>query len=364
MGLTPLDEGASETAVPGGSMDGRLARLPSATRALLETAPEALLLTNRRGCIVFVNARSEHLFGYSADELVGERVEKVIARLVGVRRDGSEFPAEISLSPLETEDGLLAMTAIREIGESTPGGRPPAVSSGMMQMRDEFLSIAAHELRTPLTALQLQLDALEQSLNTVDPQLRDGYARVHAKIEKAARNASRLADLVNTLLDLTRIMGGRLDLRLEETNLAAVVRERVAEFRELERTSAVLVDAPELLPAICDRGRFEQIVNNLLSNASKYGEGGPIEVRLAGSAGAVELTVRDHGIGVAPADRERIFEKFERAPAARKYSGMGLGLYITRRLAEAHGGTIDVVPTAGPGATFVLRLPQHLADQR
>src|SRR6185369_180240 len=145
-----------------------------------------------------------------------------------------------------------------------------------------------------------------------------------------------------------------------------LLRDAVDEFRELEHTSSVQVDAPERMPVICDRGRVEQIVNNLLSNASKYGQGGPIEVRLCGTEAAVELTVRDHGIGIALADRERIFEKFERAPAARKYGGMGLGLYITRCLAEAHGGSIGVAPTTGPGSTFVLRLPRHLAapDER
>jgi signal transduction histidine kinase len=362
MGLTPPDERAAIVRTSGVNAGDLLARLPSAARALLETAPEAVMLTDRHGRIVFVNARAEYLFGYQADELVGEPMERVIARLVGVRRDGSEFPAEISLSPLETDEGLLAMTAVREIGEITGNQERAAVAAAeTMRMRDEFLSIAAHELRTPLAALQLQLDALDHSLNSLDPELREGYARVHSRVEKAARNASRLADLVNTLLDLTRIVGGRLNLTLEETNLADVLRDTVEEFREIERSSAVLVEAPERLPVICDRGRVEQIFNNLLSNASKYGKGGPIEVRLCGSEGAVELTVRDHGIGIALADQERIFDKFERAPAARKYGGMGLGLYITRRLAEAHGGSIGVAPTSGPGATFVLRLPRHLA---
>jgi two-component system sensor kinase FixL len=344
--------------------DAHLARLPSAARTLLETAPEAMLLTDRHGTIVFANTRAERLFDYRADELVGEPLDRVVAKLIGVRRDGSEFPAEISLSPLETDGGLLAMTAVREVSERTP--HPPgALDHGeILRMRDEFLSVAAHELRTPLAALQLQLDALNQSLSALDPQLRESYARVHGRVEKAARNANRLAELLNTLLDLTRVMGGRLQLKLEETNLADVLRGSIDEFREIDRTSAVQVDAPERLPVICDRGRFEQIVNNLLSNASKYGKGGPIEVRLCGTEGVVELSVRDHGIGIAVADQERIFEKFERAPAARKYGGMGLGLYISRRLAEAHGGTIAVAPTSGPGATFVLRLPHHLSPQR
>jgi signal transduction histidine kinase len=337
--------------------------LPEAARALLETASEALVIADGRGRIVFVNPAAERLFGYRGAELADQPLHRVISKLVGVRRDGSEFPAEVSFSPLETEDGLLAMTAIREILEGEQTGE---YSRGEGQRtQDEFLTIAAHELRTPLTALQLQLDALQVSLDAVDPEFRTHYASVHGRVEKAARNATRLAELVGTLLDLTRIMGGHLQLKLEETNLAAVLRDSLAEFSETEQPeSRVVLEAPEHVSAICDRWRFEQIVANLLSNANKYGQGQPIEVRLLSQEGTVELTVRDHGIGIAAEDRERIFEKFERAAAAHKYGGMGLGLYVSRRLAEAHGGTIAVAPTAGAGTTFALRLPRHLADRQ
>jgi two-component system sensor kinase FixL len=340
-------------------------RLPEAALRLLETAPEAMVIADERGRIVLVNPAAERLLGYARDELVGQALNRVVPRLIGVRRDGSAFPAELSISPLETESGLLSMAAIREILEGEVTAEHPALPPARaVEAQDEFLTIAAHELRTPLTALQLQLDALGSSLNAVDPEVREKYARVHARAESAARNASRLADLLNTLLDLTRIVGGRLHLKLEEINVAAVVREAITEFTDTEHPpSDVVLDAPDHLPAVCDRWRFEQIVTNMLSNACKYGQGQPIEVRLAGSDAAIELTVRDHGIGVAPEDRERIFEKFQRATAARQYGGMGLGLYVSRRLAEAHGGTIAVAPTVGPGATFVLRLPHHLPDR-
>lgn len=227
-------------------------------------------------------------------------------------------------------------------------------------MRDEFLSIAAHELRTPLTALQLQLDGLEQALGNLDPAVRQAYGRVQARVDKAVRNTARLTDLVNTLLDLSRIMGGRLRLKLEETNIAAVIREVTQDFCEpAELAAAVAIEAPDRLLATCDRFRVEQIFTNLLSNAAKYGQGKPIVVRLFSDDDTVELSVRDQGIGVAAEDVERIFDKFERATAARNYGGMGLGLYISRYLAEAHGGSIKVARNAGAGATFILRIPRH-----
>jgi two-component system sensor kinase FixL len=341
-----------------------LTRLPAATRLLLETAPDALVITDPRGRIVFINPQAELLFGYQGHELVGAPLERLIPKLVGVRSDGSEFPAELSLTPLETEDGLLTVAAVREREASERHKVAEerirlAQAQEAVRVRDEFLSIAAHELRTPLTALQLQLDGIVQSLRAIDPAVRQAYARLQARLEKAVRNTGRLTDLVNTLLDLSRIMGDRLQLRVEVTDLAALVREVAEDFCEPDRPGGpVIIDAPERLEAVCDRFRFEQILNNMLSNAVKYGQGRPVELHLSGDAHSVRLAVRDHGIGIAPEDRERIFQKFERAAAARNYGGMGLGLYISRYLVEAHGGAMTVDATLGEGTTFIVQLPR------
>jgi two-component system OmpR family sensor kinase len=341
-----------------------LPRLPPAARAILQTAPDPLVVSDRRGRIIFLNPLAEELFGYRGDDLVGQPFERLLPKLIGRRKDGGEFPAELSLNSLETEDGLLLVAALRE-REPSEHNRVAeerarlAQAQEAVRLRDEFLSVTAHELRTPLTALQLQLDGLDQSLRAIDPAVRGHYGRVQARVDKAVRTVTRLTDLVNTLLDLSRIMGGRLRLKMEPTDLALVVREVAADFSEPERTgSVVLVDAPGSLEAVCDRFRFEQILTNLLSNAIKYGQGRPVEVKLQGDGHAVRLSVRDHGIGIAAEDRERIFEKFERATSVRNYGGMGLGLYISRYLAEAHGGDITVEATLGEGATFVLRIPR------
>ena len=362
MGLTAPDERAAPGA--GDDVPEILARLPPAARVLLRTAPDALVFSDRRGRIVFLNPLAEELFGYRSAEMVGQPFERLLPKLMAVRSDGSEFPAELSLTTLEAEGDLLLVAAVRE---REPSERHRVAEERQrlhqaqeaVRLRDEFLSVAAHELRTPLTALQLQLDGLDQSLRAIDPAVRQAYARVQARVEKAVRTATRLTDLVNTLLDLSRIMGGRLHLKMEATDLATLVRQVADDFSEPDGGSVVVVSAPAALQAICDRFRFEQILTNLLSNAIKYGQGRPVEVNLDGDAGSVRLAVRDHGIGIAAEDHERIFEKFERGSSARSYGGMGLGLYISRYLAEAHGGAITLDPTVGAGATFVLQLPRR-----
>jgi two-component system sensor kinase FixL len=359
--LTVPDDRAGR-ALTGAPLIEEALALPSSVRALLETASDAMVLADRHGRIVYVNDPARQLFRCRGDELLGRQMERLVPRLVGVRCDGTEFPAELSMSPVETDDGVLAMTAIRETADSSwidEERTRLTEAQQAVRARDEFLSIAAHELRTPLTALQLQLDGLDQSLRALDPE-QPGRDRMVNRVERALRNTGRITDLVNTLLDLTHIMSERLRLNLELTDLAGIVRDVADDYSDTEDAGhTVVVEAPERLEAVCDRFRFEQILSNMLSNATKYGQGRPIEVSLRTHEHAVELAVRDHGIGIAVEDRERIFEKFERGSAAQRFAGMGLGLYISRYLAEAHGGSIRVGSTDGDGATFVLQIPRH-----
>jgi two-component system OmpR family sensor kinase len=263
---------------------------------------------------------------------------------------------------IEADDGAAERRPPRA---EAPGAEPSAEVREATRTRDEFLSIAAHELRTPLTALQLQLDGMVQAMHAMVPEVRAGFVKMEHRLEKAIRNCDRLVDLVDTLLDISRIAGGRLRLDIQEINLAAAVRQVAEDFSELERCgSAIIIDLPARVPLMCDRRRLEQVLSNLLSNAIKYGQGQPIEVHLRVRPESVELIVRDHGIGIAPEDRQSIFLKFERAASARNYSGMGLGLYIADSLVRAHGGHISVGETEGPGATFVVQLPRDATLQR
>ncbi|MFE8604337.1 sensor histidine kinase [Archangium violaceum] len=223
-------------------------------------------------------------------------------------------------------------------------------------LREGFLQVAAHELRTPVTALKLNVQTLVAGA-------RRGEAwseRTVSRLTGLERGVGRLGVLVDELLDVSRITSGRLVLRPEELDLAELVREVAGRFRpEAERAGCILhVRVPGPVVSRWDRLRLEQVLSNLLSNALKYGAGQPVEVALSTSGERVHLQVRDEGIGIEPAVQARIFERFERAVSDRHYGGLGLGLWITREIVTAMGGTLHVESVPGQGATFMVALPR------
>jgi PAS domain S-box-containing protein len=227
-----------------------------------------------------------------------------------------------------------------------------------IRARDEFLSIASHELRTPLTPLQLLLQGLlAERRYTLDeipvPKLRNA-------LQRSERQVRRLNDLITNLLDVSRIKTGLLDLNKESSDLADIVRDVAQRFGETATKSGSSIELGTLVPARgeWDRLRLEQVITNLLANAIKYGRGKPIEVALEESERCFALIVRDHGIGIERSYLERIFERFERAPSSRSYGGLGLGLYISSQIVEAHGGSIEVESEPVRGSTFTVRLPK------
>lgn len=230
--------------------------------------------------------------------------------------------------------------------------------------RDEFLSIAAHELRTPLSALALQLEALRRGI------VKDGVdadqGRVLRKIQTAVQQTERLDALVQSLLDVSRIGTGRLALDVEEVDMAAVVHEVARRMSDeaARHGSALHVRAEPGTVGLWDRSRVGQVLTNLLANAVKYGAGHPVEVEVVPEGEDVTVRVVDRGIGIGEEDLERIFGMFERAVASQHYGGLGLGLYIARKIVEAHGGTIDVSSHVGDGATFTIRLPRRTPGAR
>ncbi|HKD12070.1 MAG TPA: HAMP domain-containing sensor histidine kinase, partial [Thermoanaerobaculia bacterium] len=227
------------------------------------------------------------------------------------------------------------------------------------RVREEFLSMAGHELRTPLTTLQLRLRTLRRRLEIGDLE------SAREAVRRTERDFERLTRLTEEILDVTRITAGRLVLEVEEVDLGGLVREACDEFRDAAARvgSELRVDAPSV-QGLWDRSRLDQVATNLLSNAVKFGEGKPIEVRVQACPGGAVLVVRDHGIGMSREDQSRIFQRFERAVSRRSYGGMGLGLWITRQIVQAHGGRIAVESDLGNGSTFRVDLPMAVPQEK
>ncbi len=225
-----------------------------------------------------------------------------------------------------------------------------------VRLRDEFLSVASHELKTPLTPLALRLQLMSQGMEADEPDLE----RLRAHVKTAQGQVRRLGGLVDSLLDVTRITGGRLTLRREEgVNLAALVRDVAASFAEQAARvgSPLELSVPARVVGHWDVLRLEQVVTNLLSNALKFGAGGTIHLSVTQEEGQARLSVRDEGIGMSAEVLARIFGRFERGVSERHYGGLGLGLYISRQVVQALGGHIHVESAPGRGSTFTVELP-------
>jgi signal transduction histidine kinase len=230
-------------------------------------------------------------------------------------------------------------------------------SQESVRLRDEFLAVASHELKTPLTPLNLRLQSLRRELDRGGPTL--DPARVREHVAALQRQSKRLSTLVESLLDVSRLEAGRLELNLEYVDLSALAREVIGRFAAQAARSGTSLEvrASEPVVGIWDRVRLEQVVSSLLSNALKYGSGRPVHVLVERGPRGARLTVRDEGIGISPEHLPRIFDRFERAVSAEHFGGLGLGLYLTRHLVAAFGGSIRASSMPGHGATFEVDLP-------
>ncbi|MFP2897113.1 ATP-binding protein [Corallococcus sp. 4LFB] len=222
-----------------------------------------------------------------------------------------------------------------------------------LRARDDFLSVAAHELRTPLAAFQLNLELVERGLG------RDAPPKALERLKQARSFIRRLAMLVDVLMDVSQITSGRLKLTRTDVDLGDLLVEvtRFAEEEARRDGTPLTVDVKGPVLGTFDPSRISQVVHNLVANALKFGRGRPVDVTLRPDGEVVRLSVVDHGIGIKPEDRERIFERFERAVSTHHYGGLGLGLWVSRQVVEAHQGSIDVEDTPGGGTTFRVTLP-------
>lgn len=227
-------------------------------------------------------------------------------------------------------------------------------------LREQFVAVAGHELRTPLTALMLGLDNLQRRGLGEPPEA------LLRRITQCRSQAAQLKRLIDELLDVSHLSRGTLRLEVEELELTSFVLDVVQRMLpQLEQAGCDVTctwEAPLL--GWWDRLRVEQVLTNLLTNASKYGAGQPIQVELSSTLEQVLIRVRDHGMGIAPADQERIFLRFERAASKKHDGGLGLGLWISRELVGLMGGRIEVLSEPGQGSTFTVYLPREGAASR
>lgn len=352
----------------------------------------AIVMLDERGYVATWNPGAERLSGYDQDEIIGRHFSTFyvpidvargkperqlsVARIRGsiedeveqVRKDGSSYMANVVISGIRDDRGTLVgftqvirdLTERRQLeGDLARRAIEQARAEEAIRERDVFLSIAAHELRTPITAFQLKLEGIAK---VVESKLEGRAAGeiIGTRVKDALRNVDRINDLVERLLDVSRVANRTLDMRYESVDLAPLVATAVEDQRDNARhsdTSLRLQTSGDCV-ASCDRRRIEQVVLNLVSNALKYGDGKPVDVLVEGDSELVRIAVTDRGIGIAPSDFERIFHPFERAASAHHYPGLGLGLYVARRIVEAHGGSLDVASDPATGTAFTVVLPK------
>lgn len=256
------------------------------------------------------------------------------------------------------DDVRLAEDLAKRAATSLDNGLLYKEAQDAIRARDSFLSIASHELNTPLTSLSLNVQTLQRVLQQagLDSLKQD---TVNARLQAVQRQIRRLANLIHELLDVSRITAGKLRLEPEEVDLAGLARELTLRFsEEISRSGGELrLETPESVVGFWDRLRVEQILQNLLTNAIKYGRGLPIEVQVSVDAQWAQVVVRDQGIGIPPEDQVRLFQRFERLASERHFSGFGLGLWIVRQILDAMGGRIRLESEPGRGSVFTVELP-------
>jgi PAS domain S-box-containing protein len=357
---------------------------------LFDSFPDAMVAVDAEGKIRLANQEAERLFGYAHGELLGQPVEVLVPQrlrsrhvghrstyvhdprrrpmgigleLSGVRKDGTEVPVEISLSPLHTETGEYVVSAIRDISERKKFEEALQIKNRELEAanaaKDRFLAGMSHELRTPLNAIIGFTGTLLMRLPGPLTQEQEQQLRI---VQSSGRH---LLSLITDILDLAKIEAGKVDLHLEPVNLSEVVQEVHGSLLSTaaEKSLEFTVTLPETpVYVLSDRRALAQILLNLATNALKYTERGSVRIeattRVTSSGTFCDLSVVDTGIGIKPEDRERLFQAFEQLEplSTRRVEGVGLGLHLSQKLARLLDAHLSFTSTPGRGSTFTLTL--------